>query len=371
MSSTSKDLLTIFTGQRMNLRLVSKSWGERQPNLVDGADWTPNLTAQTLMEYGNLNPALVYTVFDDVTFKCTYPQNNQMQFESLLMDWDQTVDALMVDPSNMTPFTAYANMQGLDGRIKGSWLVRDITPTGNPFTSTVKADAKRTLEGKGLQAVQFHGLAISYARLRGTTVMQPQPPAAAATVTTTGGALTAGAYYTAITAVTAAGESLIGPEAMTQVVDAGGASEIALVTPTITAPVTGYNVYAGNRSGDLRLAGAASGTSFTLTALPAVGAPHPPAQNTTGVPVVANDVVLSSVGNVWSGTLPKAAIINAQTGLPYILIRRNGITIAGPDSGATQDTVAISADGVTFSANDTAGATSWYDVWTLYKPNPA
>jgi sugar lactone lactonase YvrE len=137
------------------------------------------------------------------------------------------------------------------------------------------------------------------------------------------------------------------------------------------APVTGYNVYAGNRSGSLRYAGAASGTSFTLTALPGSGAVAPPAQNTSGVPVVANDVVMSATGSVWSGTLPKTAIINAQTGLPYVLIRRNGITIAGPDLPATQDTVAISADGTTFSANDASGATAWYDVWTLYKPNPA
>ena len=53
------------------------------------------------------------------------------------------------------------------------------------------------------------------------------------------------------------------------------------------------------------------------------------------------------------------------------MVRKNGVTIATIDNPANQDTFSISADGTTFSVLDAAGATDWYDVFTLYKPNPA
>lgn len=367
---SSKSLLSILTGQRMAIRVVGKSYGIQRPSLVDSADWTPNLSIQTLLEFDNLRPALIYSTFDDVTFKMGYPQNNQQVIESVLMDSDPTLDALLVDPSNMTPFTVFANAAGQDGHVKGSWLVLDITPNGNPFTGTPKDAAKRTLDGKGLWAFYQHGLAIAYTRFRGNKPLTPPPSQPALTQSASGGTLGTDTYYVVITAVTALGESTPSGEASIQVTS-GSANELTVTTPAITTPVTGYNVYVSNRSGGWRFSQlVSSGTSATITTLPPTNAAKPPVTNTTGVPTATNDVVMTASGNVWSGALSTPALQNPQNGLAYLVVKKNGITIAQAGLPATEDTFSISSDGTTFSVLDPNGADDWYDVWTPYKPSP-
>lgn len=368
--ATSKDLLTIFTGQRMAVRMVGKSFGQQRPSLLDSADWTPNLSITTIMEFDNLNPALIYSTFDDASIKMSYPQNNQGIIESVLADVDPTSDAFMVNPSQMVPFTVYANMRGLDGIIKGSWLVRDITPNANPFTGTVKDAAKRTLDGKGLQGLLFHGLAIAYTRFRGATVLVAPPAALVLGQTSSGGSLTADTYYVVATAVTAIGETTAGKESAIQVIS-GSTNEINVTVPATAGAITSYNIYVSNRSGGWRYSGNTATTSYTITTLPTNSAVNPPVTNSSGVPSVANDVVYTSGGGVYSGLLSVPAVAMVQNSRPYVLVKKNGVTIATADQPATADTFEISADGTTFSVLDANAASDWYDVWTLYKPNPA
>ncbi len=368
--ATSKSLLSIFTGQRAQFRVVGKSWGMQRPDMVQSADWTPNLNITTIEEFDNLLPALMYTTFNDVTFKMAYPQNNQMIIESVLADWDSSQDVLQVMPENMVPFTAFANLRGLDGNIKGCWIVRDITPNGNPWTGTVKEAAQRTLEGKGLQASYYHGLAMLYTRFRGANTMQAAPAVPTLSASSSGGSLGADTYYVVITAVTAAGETQPSPEAVVQITS-GTANEIAVTIPTTTSPVTGYNIYVMDRSNKWLYAGNTATTSFTITALPSANANRPPMTNTSGVPAVANDVVLTSGSGLYTGALAQPAYTVPQTGLSYALVRQNGITIASPNTPATLDTFAITSAGTTFSVLDSNAPNEWYDVFTLYKPNPA
>lgn len=369
MAATSKSLLTIFTGQRMQIRMAGKSYGVQRPSLVDGADWTPNLSNQTIMEFDNLNPALNYSVFDDVSFKAAYPQNNQMVVESVLMDADPTVDGLFVDPAGMVPFTCWANMRGLDGNIKGAWLVRDITPSGNPFTGTVKEGAKRTLEGKGLAAILLHGWAIAYTRLRGATVLVAAPAEPTLGQTGSGGSLGADTYYVCYTAVTAVGETTAGAEASIQVIS-GAVNELTVTMPAISGNILSWNVYVSNRSGATRFVGNTATTTLTITSLPNINAAKPPVNNTSGVPVAAGDVVMTLSGSLYSGLLTKPAIVMPQNGLSYLMVKQNGVTLASWNQSASQDTFSISADGTTFSVLDSSGASDWYDVWTVYKPSP-
>ena len=265
---SSKSQLTIFTGQRAAVRMVGKSYGQQRPSLLDGADWTPNLSVSTLMEFDNLNPALIYTTFDDVTLKLSYPQNNQATIEAVLADIDPTSDAFYVNPALMTPFQTYANLHGLDGNIKGSWLVRDCVANANPFTGTVKEGAKRSLDAKALQAMYFHGVGIAYTRFRGATVLQAPPVAAGLSQSASGGFLGADTYYFVLTAVTAVGETTPGPEASIQVVS-GSVNDITVTTPAIAGSVTDYNIYMSDRSGAWRFAAqVSSGTTTTITVLP-------------------------------------------------------------------------------------------------------
>lgn len=368
--ATSKDQLTIFTGQRMATRVAGKSYGMQRPALLDGADWTPNLSTVTLMEFDNLNPALIYSTYDDTTIKLSYPQSNQGIIENMLMDMDPLSDAFYVNPTQMVPFTTWANMRGLDGNIKGSWLVRDITPGGNPFTGTVKEGAKRTLDGKGIQALQFHGLAIAYTRFRGATVLVAPPAATVLGQTASGGFLGADTYYVVTTAVTAVGETTAGKESSIQIVS-GSVNEITVTLPAIAGSITSYNVYVSNRSGAWKLSGNSNTTSYTITTLPTLSAVSPPANNASGAPSAANDVIYTLSGSLYSGLLSVPAVEMVQNSRPYVLVKKNGVTIATSDGPATQDTFSISADGTTFSVLDAVAPQDWYDVWTLYKPTPA
>lgn len=365
---SAKTPLSIFTGQRSQIRLVSKSWGVARPSLVDAVDWTPNISTQTIMEFDNLTPALQFTTFDDVSGKISYPQNNQALVEAVLADWDPTQDEILVNPSNLQPFIAFANLKGLDGKIKGSYLLRSCLPTGNPWTSTVKEGAKRTLDFKALNAYLFHGLAIQYTRARGANTQQSAPAQPAVVSAGTGGFLGVDTYYVQLTAVTAAGETIASNEACVQVT-AGAVNKLTVTIPAIVAPVTAYNVYASNRSNGERFVAQTTALSYDITALPSTTSATTPRTNTSGMPSVAGDKILTLGGGVYSATLDKAAFKLPQSGLDYALIFKNGAEIASVDNPASEDTFAFNAAGDTFSVLDTAAPDSWYDLFTLYKPS--
>lgn len=366
--SNAKLPVSIFTGQRSQVRMVSRSYGAGEPALVQGVDFTPNISNAIVLAFGSLTPVINYTTFDDVTAKMTYDQNNQAIIEALIMDYDQTQDEVLVNPAGLVPFVLFANLKGLDGKIKGSYLLRGARATGNPFTSTVKEGAKRTLDIKALNAYYFHGLGISYARLRGTKTIQAPPPQPVVAQAATGGFLTADTYYTQITAVTAAGETTPSNEQMTQIVT-GSVNKLTVTTPAIVAPVTAYNIYVSNRSnGEILAATVTSGISTDILSLPAATAARPPVQNTSGMPAVTGDVVMTLASSIWSGTLPLAAFKLPQTGLDYVVIMKNGSEIANIDNPASEDTFAFNTAGDVFSVFDVNGDNDWWDVFTLYKP---
>ena len=188
--------------------------------------------------------------------------------------------------------------------------------------------------------------------------------------TASGGFLGIDTYYVVTTAVTALGETTAGKESSIQVIS-GSVNEITVTVPATAGSITSYNVYVSNRSGGWRLSGNTATTSYTITVLPPLSALTPPTTNSSGVPSVANDVVYTLSGSIYSGLLSVAAVEMVQNGKPYVMVKKNGVTIATPDSPATQDTFSISADGTTFSVIGSSSPGDWYDVWTLYKPNPA
>ncbi len=369
--SNAKAPITIFTGQRAQVRTVGRSWGAGAPALVQGVDFTPNITAAMVGAFGSLTPVINYTVFDDVTAKMTYDQSNQAIIESILMDTNPALDEVLVNPANMSPFTMFANLQGLDGKVKGCYLLRGCIASGNPFTSTLKAGATRTLDIKALNMYFIHGLGISYARLRGTKTIQAAPAQPGLAQASTGGFLPSDTYYVQTTAVTAAGETTPSNEASIQVILAGdtGTNKITVTTPAIDSPVTSYNVYVGNRSnGERFIANVPSGTSVDITILPAITAARPPTQNTSGMPACPGDVVMALSAGLWTGTLPVAAYKMAQTGLDYLLMLKNGNPLADIDNPASEDTFSFAADGTTLSLLDASGDNDWIDCFTLYKP---
>ncbi len=370
MSNTSAPI-TIFTGQRAQIRGVAQSWGVSLPALVDGVDFTPNLTAQMVQAFGSLTPVINYVVFDDVTAKISYPQNNQKAIEALIMDVDPTLDEVLVNPATMQPFTFFANLQGLNGKVMGCYLLRGCKVSGNPFSSTIKEGAKRTLDIKALQAYFISGLGISYARLRGTKTIQAAPTQPTVSQTATGGFLSSDTYYVQTTAVTAAGETTPSNEASIQIILAGdtGTNKLTITTPAIVSPVTSYNVYVSNRSNGERFSvNVPSGTSVDILRLPAATASRPPTQNTSGMPATAGDIVLTSSAGLWTGTLPVAAYKMAQTGLDYLYMLKNGAELATLDNPALEDTFSFASDGTTLSLLDASGDNDWIDCFTLYKP---
>lgn len=366
--SNAKLPVSIYTGQRSQVRIVSRSYGVGDPALVQGVDFAPNISNTIVLAFNSLVPVINYTTFDDVTAKMSYEQNNQAIIEALMMDYDQTQDEVMVNPAGLVPFVLYANLKGQDGKIKGSYLLRSCRATGNPFTSTVKEGAKRTLDIKALNAYYFHGLGISYARLRGTKVIQAPPAQPTVAQAGAGGFLTADTYYTQLTAVTAAGETIPSNEQMTQII-AGSTNKLTVTIPAIVAPVTAYNVYVWNRSnGEIFAVQATIAGPQDVLTLPAATAARPPVQNTSGMPAVTGDIIMTLAAGIWSGTLPLAAFKLPQTGLDYVVIMKNGSEIANIDQPASEDTFAFDTAGAVFNVLDANGDNDWWDIFTLYKP---
>lgn len=365
--SNAKLPVTIFTGQRAQIRAVSRSYGVGDPAMVSSVDFTPNISNQIVMAFNSLTPVVNYTTFDDVTCKMAYEQNNQAIIEALLMDYDQTQDEVLVNPADMQPLTIYANLKGLDGKIKASYLLRNAKVSGNPFTSTIKEGAKRTLDMKALNVYFFHGLAIQYTRFRGTKTIQAPPAQPTVVSAAAGGFLGPDTYYVQLTAVTAAGETTASNEAMVQIT-AGAVNKLTVTIPAIVAPVTAYNVYVMNRSNGELFSVQTVALSVDILTLPGATSARPPVQNTSGMPAVVGDKVLTLAAGLWSAALDIAAFKLPQTGLDYITILKNGSEIASIDNPASEDTFAFNAAGDTFSVLDASADSNWYDVFTLYKP---
>jgi len=365
--SNAKLPVTIFTGQRAQVRMIARSWGVGDPAMVQSVDFTPNITNAIVQAFGSLTPVVTYTTFEDVTAKIGYEQNNQAIIEAVLMDYDQTQDEVYVNPSTMQPFVLYANLKGLDGKIKGSYLIRGCVPTGNPWTSTVKEGAMRTLDIKGLNVYLFHGLAIQYTRARGTKTIQPPPAQPALAQAAVGGFLGADTYYVQLTAVTAAGETTPSNEASIQIV-AGVTNKITVTIPAVVAPVTAYNVYILNRSNGELFSVQTAALSVDILTLPGATSARPPVFNNSGMPAVTGDKVLTLAAGLWSTPLDLPAFKLPQTGLDYVLIHKNGSEIANVDNPASEDTFSFNAAGDTFSVLDANADSSWFDVFTLSKP---
>jgi len=357
--------LSIFRGKNAQLRCVTKSHGAIRPGMVDAVDFNNVLTMNRIPEFDNPVDALVYTTFDGGNGKISYTVNNQGQIQALVMDTDPTVEEIFVNPADMKTFTVFANLKGLDGKIKASYLLNTCTPVGNPWTSTVKEGAKQTLDFEYINGYYFAGLGILYTRARSATgpLGPPSQPVVAAGAT--GGALSDDTYYIRITQVTAAGESNGSNEAMVELTAGTAVQKITVTLPAISGSVTGHNVYVSNRSNDARYVATDATTSYDITALPSITAAACPNDDTTGAPQVANDKAFSSDKVI----LDIAAFKIPQTGLDYALIMKNGEVIASPDNPATQDDFFFNAAGTEFELRVTPSAGDHYDLFTLYQPS--
>lgn len=368
MSQDTRNPLSIFTGQRNQLRIVTPNHGVIRPNMVDSMDFTPKLSNKRISEFDNLIDPLTYSTFDGGSGKFSYSESNQGQISAALMDLDPTVTTQMVDPARLANFEVFCNMFGLDGKIKGSMLLFGCTPTGNPFQQAVKEAAKRSVDFECLNGLWFPGLAMLYMRARGATTQQAPPSTPTLATSTTGGFLTApDTIYVMITAVTAAGESLPSNEASIHVPSGTSTNKVTVTTPAISGSVTSYNIYASNRSnGERYTANCASGTTTDITALPASSAATPPVANSSGVFAAPSDKVFTG-SNPYTVTLDNAAFKNPQTSLQYALVKKNGNMVANVNNPASIDTFLFNAAGTTFSVNEDPATNSW-DVFTLYQP---
>jgi hypothetical protein len=333
--------------------------------LVDGVDWTPKITGKEVPEFDNPQNALIYTTFDGGSGKISFLKSNQGQLEALMMDTDPTVEQVWVNPAGLKPFTIFENLKGLDGKIKGSFILEGCLPTGSPFTSTVKDAAKQTLDFMFINAHWFSGLAILYSRARGSVGPAGQPSILGLATTTTGGLLSPETYYVRITAVTAAGESQGSIEQDVVVPTGTSTNLITVTTPSPSGDITSFNVYVSDRSNGERYIGNDAGSgSFVITQLPVASATICPNIDSTGAYQAAGD--LTFAGNLV--TLPKAAYQMPQNGLPYALVMQNGQVVADPVNPATTDNFYFNAAGTQFGVGTTPASTDWWDIFTLYQP---
>ncbi len=362
--------LTIFTGQRAQIRGVTQGHGIIRPNMVDAVDFAPTLTSQRVPEFDNLVDALTYQTFDGGQGKFSFTKSNQGQIEALVMDADPTVEEVYTNPSLFRPFTFFANLKGLDGKIKGCYLLHDCKVMGDPFTSTVKEGAKGSIDFEYINGYSFQGHGMLYTRVRGNQAPVGAPASPALVIPAVpAGTLPDDTYYVRITAVTATGETNGSNEAAVFIDGEGGLGEIEVTIPALAAPVISYNIYVSNRSNGERFVGndAVGGGAFSILALPSATADKPPVVDTTGTYQASGDKVFPG-GAPFEVPLDQIAAPQPQTGLDYALIKKNGITVATIDNPATLDTFLINAAGDKFSIISAAADNEWWDVFTLFKP---
>lgn len=370
MSQDTRNPLSIYTGQRNQLRLVTLSHGIIRPNLVDSFNFTPKISVKEVPEFDNPVNALIYSTFDGGTGKIGYMESNQGQINAALMDLDPTVAPQMLNAAFFQNFQTFMNLKGQDGKIKGSMLLYNCVPGAVPFDQAVKDAAKRGIDFTCLNGVQFQGLAMLYTRAVGTGVAQITPGQPTLVAATTAGLLRGGdTIYVRITAVTAAGETNGSNEAAVHIASGTDTNKVTVTTPAIVSPVLSYNVYASNRSnGERLIANVASGTTYVITGLAAATAAPCPNANTSGSYQCANppDKIFAGAGP-YTITFDIAAYGLAQTGLDYVMVVRDGVIVATVDNPATIDTFLISADGATFSVNEDPANHVW-EIYTLYQP---
>ncbi len=359
--------LSIFTGQQSQPRLVSRSHGVITPNLMDAFDCTPKISVKRLSEFGNLVDPVIYYTFDGATGKIGYAESNQGQISAALMDLDPSVVTQIVNPTSYAPFDGFLNLRGQDQQMKAAFFFYGATIAGNPLTMSLKDAAKRSVDFEAQNSILFPGLAMLYTRVRGASSFTAAPSVPTLATTASGGSLADDqVIYVMITAVTAAGESTPSGEAAIIIPNGGGNDNVVTVTtPAIVSPVTGYNVYASNRSNGEQLVGAASGTSLVITSLPGTSSLRPPLQNTTGAFTTSYDKVLS--GSPLEVTLDQVAFKHPQNGLFYAMVKRDGVIVATLDNPATAGLWYFKADGTKFYVDETA-TDHVYELFTLYQP---
>jgi hypothetical protein len=368
MPADTRNPLSIFTGQRNQIRLVTKTHGVIRPNLVDSFEFTPKLSNKRVPEFDNLVDALTYTTFDGGSGKISYLESNQGQISAALMDIDPASVTQMLNPATLADFQVFMNLMGLDGKIKGCMLLYGCTPTGNPFQQTVKEGAKRSLDFECLNGIIFPGLALQYTRARGATTQQAAPADPALATANAGGFLTGGdTVYVQLTAVTAAGETLAGNEAAIHIPTGTNTNKVTVTVPAPAGAITSYNGYVSNRSNGERFSfNTAVGGAIDVLELPSTTAARPPLQNTSGVFAAPNDKTFSGAGP-WTVTLDNAAFKLPQTGLDYGLVKRDGAIVGTVDNPATIDTFLFNSAGTQFSVNEDPATHAW-ELFTFYQP---
>lgn len=355
--------LSTFEGQRAQIRAVTLSHGVIRPNLVDAVDFTPALTVTRVPEFDNETDALIFNTFDGVNGRISYTQSNQGLLEALIMDRDPSVEQILVDPAKMSPFQMFANLKGQDGNVKGSYLIHSAKISGNPFTSTIKEGAKSVVEFEAINAFQLRGLGILYTRITAGTAPAGPPSQPVVAAGATGGALSDDTYYIQITAVTATGESTPSNEAQVELTAGTAVQKITVTTPAPAGSITGYNVYAWNRSnGALFVANDAGGSTYDILALPSPTSAKPPTEDTTGAFQATGDKQFTA----GAATLDKAAYKFPNTGLDYLVVMKNGEVVATPNKVATQDDFWFNAAGTTFNVRSTPADTDRWDIFTAY-----
>jgi len=368
MPANTREPLTIFTGQRAQIRAVSLGHGAIRPNMVDAVDFTPALSSTRIPEFDNLVDALTFQTFDGGAGKFGFKYSNQGQIEALVMDQDPSVATFYVNPSLFKPFTLFANLKGLDGKIKGSYLGDRCKAMGMPFTSTVKEAAAGSVDFEFINFFQFRGLGILYTRARSAVAPQGAPAQPTIVGQSTGGNLEDGVYYVRITSTSATGESTASNEAIVEVSGGGGSGSVDVTLPAFSSPITGYNVYVSAESNNERFNSSfttGAGGTETVTDMPAVTANAVPTTDTTGAFQAPNDkeFVANKV------TLDQAAFPLPQSGLDYALILKNGVVVASPDNPATNGDFIINAAGTEFEIKDTPADDEVWDIFTLFQPN--
>lgn len=361
--------LTVFTGQQAQPRLITQTHGAIRPNLLDSFDITPKISVKRIQEFDNLVDALIYYTYDGATGKMGFMASNQGQIEALLMDLDPSVATQMVNPTSLKPFNGFMNLRGQDHLFKESVIFYGAMASGNPLTMTPKDAAKTSIDFECVNAMRFPGLACLYTRARGATTQVAAPAAVVLTNHNTGGFLKGGTVlYVQTTAVTAKGETTVGPESAIDIPVGTDTNRVSVTLPAVAGPITSYNVYASDRSNGERFSVNDNTVSVDVTVIPSISALQPPTINTSGVfNAGATDKVFASVGAVWNIVFDKAAFKHPQTGLYYVVICKNGQVVATVDNPATDGTFLISSDGTTFTVDTDPAADAW-DIFTLYQP---
>jgi hypothetical protein len=362
-------------GKIAQVRFISKTHGLLRPSAGDTLELTPNQSDKKVEEFDNAFPALQYSVYENGSGKYTYKQTNQASLAALLSDADPTKTGIFLDPAYLNVFHALVNHRGLDGKFFRSELALGCIPKGPGSSMSLSDPQARSIDFVFARKYELEGLAMLYTRaLANAAAAVAAPPAPALAAAATGGNLGTGTFYVAISGVTAGGETDASPEA--GIIIASGAVNLINVTIPALGSFTGYHVYTGTVSGELRRATTSAVTTspFAITIMPDTTKAPAPIINTTGpfVQVLAAD---GTPGNAqldrrWPASTPftltldkPAVFVHNPIGndFGYILAMKNGNPVTGG--------FVVKNDGTAIDVGPTAPAVA--DVWefiTAYTP---